>query len=206
MKSVVGSRLTVSLDVTLSFSVSLKVLCWRRHGMLLFVLKPQKTQLRLTSSPEPFRGKARTGMAWGYWVRTIRNEKLSCLQPNTHEQMKKKATKILPQLEHKNYTERLIACKLPTLHFRRIRGDMIETYKILSGKYDRSATPTLPVAGPAVTRGHNLRLHKFRARCDLRKYYFTNRVVNIWNSLPSYVISAETVNCFKSRLDNFWKN
>ena len=34
----------------------------------------------------------------------------------------------------------------------------------------------------------------------------TNRVVNIWNSLPSYVISAETVNCFKSRLDNFWKN
>jgi len=75
---------------------------------------------------------------------------------------------------------------------------MIETYKILSGKYDRSATPTLPVAGPAVTRGHNLRLHKFIARYDLRKYYFTNRVVNIWNSLPSYVISAETVNCFKS--------
>ena len=82
---------------------------------------------------------------------------------------------------------------------------MIETYKILYGKYDRSATSTLPVAGPAVTRGHNLRLHKFRARYDLRKYQFTNKVVNIWNSLP-YVISAETVNCFKSRLDNFWKN
>jgi len=30
--------------------------------------------------------------------------------------------------------------------------------------------------------------------------------VNIWNSQPSYVISAETVNYFKSRLDNFWKN
>jgi len=61
---------------------------------------------------------------------------------------------------------------------------MIETYKILSGKYDRSATPTLPVAGPTVTKGQNLRLHKFRARYDLRKIYFTNRVVNIWNSLP----------------------
>ena len=57
-----------------------------------------------------------------------------------------------------------------------------------------------------MTRGHNLRLHKFGARYDLRKYYFTNRVVNIWNSLPIYVISAETVNCFKGRLDNFWKN
>jgi len=67
-------------------------------------------------------------------------------------------------------------------------------------------SPTLPVAGPAVTRGHNLRLHKFRARYDLRKYYFTNRVVNTWDSLPSYVITTEIVNCFKSRLDNFWKN
>jgi len=115
---------------------------------------------------------------------------------------------ILPQLKHKNYTERLRACKLPTLHFRCIRGDMIETYKLLSGKYDRSATPTLPVAGAAVTRGHNLTLHKFGARYDLRKYYFTNRVVNIWNSLLLVinVISADTVNCFKSRLDNFWKN
>jgi len=36
------------------------------------------------------------------------------------------------------YTERLKACKLPTLHFRHIRGDMIEMYKILSGKYDTS--------------------------------------------------------------------
>ena len=56
------------------------------------------------------------------------------------EKVQKKATKLLPQLKHKNYTERLIACKLSTLHFRRIRGDMIETYNILSGKYDRSAS------------------------------------------------------------------
>ena len=38
------------------------------------------------------------------------------------------------------------------------------------------------------------------------KYYFTSRVVNVWNSLPSFVVSAVTVNCFKSRLDKFWKN
>jgi len=35
---------------------------------------------------------------------------------------------------------------------------------------------------------------------------FSNRIVNIWNSLPSHVVSAETVNCFKSRLDKFWLN
>ena len=40
----------------------------------------------------------------------------------------------------------------------------------------------------------------------LRKYYFTSRVVNVWNSLPSFVVSAVTVNCFKGRLDKFWRN
>jgi len=40
----------------------------------------------------------------------------------------KKATKIMPQLKHMNYSDRLKACKLPTLHYRRIRGDMIKTY------------------------------------------------------------------------------
>ena len=48
---------------------------------------------------------------------------------------------------------------------------------------------------------HDLRLQKNRARYDLRKFFFTNRVVNIWNSLPDYVVHADTVNCFKSRPD-----
>jgi len=38
------------------------------------------------------------------------------------EKVQKKATKVLTKLKHKNCTERLIACKLPTLHFRHIRG------------------------------------------------------------------------------------
>ena len=39
-----------------------------------------------------------------------------------------------------------VKCKLPTLHYRRIRGDMIETYKIVPGKYDNLAAPMLPSA------------------------------------------------------------
>jgi len=39
---------------------------------------------------------------------------------------------------------------------------------------------------------------------DLRKYNFTNRVIPIWNSLSNHVVSAETVNNFKNRLDKFW--
>ena len=57
-----------------------------------------------------------------------------------------------------------------------------------------------------VTRGNKKKLFKHRARPDVRKYSFSNRVVNLWNSLPDSVISAETVFCFETRLDNHWKN
>ena len=41
---------------------------------------------------------------------------------------------------------------------------------------------------------------------DLRKFNFTNRVVPIWNSLSNHVVSADTVNTFKQRVDKFWLN
>ena len=48
------------------------------------------------------------------------------------------------------------------MHYRRIRGDMIETYKILSGKYDLAAIPNLtkPTSPTVTTRGNDLRLQK----------------------------------------------
>ena len=50
------------------------------------------------------------------------------------------------------------------------------------------------------------KLNKDRAKYDLRKFYFTNRVVNAWDSLPDHVLLSETVNTFKSRLDKFWQH
>jgi len=76
------------------------------------------------------------------------------------EKVQKRATKILPQLKHMNYSDRHKACKLPTLHYRRIQGDMIETYKILTGKYDIETAPSLVGVCSSVTRGHSLRLQK----------------------------------------------
>jgi len=46
-----------------------------------------------------------------------------------------------------------------------------------------------------------MRLEKSRVKYDLRS--FSNRVVNIWNSLPNWVVSANTTNTFKARLDKF---
>ena len=82
---------------------------------------------------------------------------------------------------------------------------MIETYKIVTGKYDPVVAPTLSRSDSYITRGNNLRLQKHHTRYDLRKYYFNNRVVNLWNSLPNWVVMSDITNIFKNRLDSFWK-
>ena len=53
-------------------------------------------------------------------------------------------------------------------------------------------------------RGHTYKIVKNSFRLDVRKNFFSNRVVNAWNKLPQYVIDAETVNSFKARLDKFY--
>jgi len=50
-----------------------------------------------------------------------------------------------------------------------------------------------------------MRLEKSRVKCDLRKFSFS-RVVNTWNILPNWVVSANTTNTFKARLDKLWRN
>ena len=52
-------------------------------------------------------------------------------------------------------------------------------------------------------RGNNYKLHDQSFHCDLRKQFFSARVVNIWNSLPNSVGDACTVNAFKAHLDQF---
>ena len=83
---------------------------------------------------------------------------------------------------------------------------MIEMYKILTGKYDVDVTPKVFRVYDSTTRGNMFKLNKGRAKYDLRKCYFTNRVVNAWNSLPDHVVLSETINTFKSRLDKFWQH
>jgi len=91
--------------------------------------------------------------------------------------VQKRATKILSQ--HLSYTDRLKVYKLPTLHYRQIRVDSIEVYKVITGKYEGAVAPRLERDDISVTRGSELRLKKFRPKYDLRKYSFTNRVINI---------------------------
>jgi len=66
--------------------------------------------------------------------------------------------------------------------------------------------PHLKTTGIQATRGNDLRIFKSRFKYDLRKFYFTNRVVDAWNSLPNWIVMANSTNTFKHRLDINWQD
>ena len=82
-----------------------------------------------------------------------------------------RATRLVRSIKHLSYIERLKQLKLPTLKFRRIRGDMIEVYKIVTGKYDTSLSYSIMVNSDSVTRGNRYKLIKEHVRYDVRKYF-----------------------------------
>ena len=126
---------------------------------------------------------------------------------NTLERVQRRATKLVPSLKDLPYDERLKRLQLPSLEDRRRRGDMIETFKILRGydqvEIEKFFTLRAEVAEREVTRGHQLTIFKQRRNTALRRKFFSHRVVDDWNRLPSHVIEATTVNCFKGRYDKF---
>jgi len=65
---------------------------------------------------------------------------------------------------------------------RRVRGDMIEVYKLMTGKEQISPGQFFtPTVAHYKLKGHNKKLTKARPRLDIRKYFFSQRVINRWN-------------------------
>ncbi|KAK4811585.1 hypothetical protein QYF61_016892 [Mycteria americana] len=78
--------------------------------------------------------------------------------------------KLVKGLEHKSYEERLSELGLFSLEKRRLRGDLIALYGYLE------------------------------RRLNIRKFYFTERVVQHWNRLPREVVESPSLEVFKRRL------
>jgi len=94
---------------------------------------------------------------------------------------------------------------LYSLQQSRLRGDLIETYKILTGKEKINSDQLFQKATTTKLRGHSLKLYKKSSRLELRKHSFSQRIVDHWNKLPDDVVSAAIISSFKKRLDNWTK-
>ncbi len=81
------------------------------------------------------------------------------------------------------------------------KGDMILEYKILNGPLEGVQwRDFVRMTDASRLRGHSLKLKKERSRLDLRKFTFSQRIVNMWNDLPAYIFTAPTPKVFKKLL------
>ena len=118
------------------------------------------------------------------------------------ENVQRHFTKKVSGLSKLSYTERLRMLNLPSLEYRRLRGDLIETFKILNNIYDPLTTHNLfCIDTDKRTRSHPFKLHKTRFNTTKFQHFFTNRIINTWNSLPKHVVTSDSLNTFKNKVD-----
>ena len=113
---------------------------------------------------------------------------------------------MIPGMLSITYEERLKQLKLPSLALRRLRGELIEIIKILKGFDDVRKENFLNLNVNSVTRNNGLKLVGNRFNTNVSKNYFTNKVVNCWNFLPTEVVAADLTNSFKNQLNKHLKS
>ena len=98
------------------------------------------------------------------------------------ESVQRRATRMIEGLNTMPYSRRLEKCKLISLEMRRLRCDLIEVFKMANGTESLRAEHFFQMSSSNRTRGHSKKFFKSRSRLNVRQNFFSQRVINPWNS------------------------
>ncbi|KAK4811690.1 hypothetical protein QYF61_024762 [Mycteria americana] len=109
-------------------------------------------------------------------------------------------------LEHLSYEDRLRELGLFSLEKRRLQGDLTAACQYLKRVYKKAGEGLFTRACSDRTRGNGFKLKEGRCRLDIRKKFFTVRVLRHWNRLPKEAVDAPPLEVFKARMDGALSN
>ena len=116
------------------------------------------------------------------------------------EKFQRKVTRYATDLSGLNYQERLKRFKITTIKERRIRGDLIQYYKIKNGLDSINFIKQAKILKSKRPHSQKIDREAFN-NCTYRHNFLTNRISTNWNRLPSKVVESKSLNSFKASLD-----
>ena len=134
--------------------------------------------------------------AWSPWLES---------DINVLENVQKRFVRMVSGLHSTTYEDKLKELDILSLKDRRVYFDLVETFKCINGytkvKYEQFFLPERDIERrPTRARTCHLNIVSSRSRLDVRKHFFTQRVVDMWNSLPDTLKETHSLNSFKNQL------
>ena len=116
------------------------------------------------------------------------------------EAVQARATKLIPSIRHVGYVRRLERLNLYSLEKRRLRGQLIETFKMLKGVNNIDYRHLFTFSNNR-TRSNGWKLELKRFNTSQCGNFFTYKIAPIWNRLPAEAVNSASVEQFKIELD-----
>ncbi|KAJ7401030.1 hypothetical protein BTVI_99650 [Pitangus sulphuratus] len=122
------------------------------------------------------------------------------------KRVQKRVAEMITGLEHLSYKDKLSELGLFSLEKRRLHADLILAFQYLKETFKEDGDKFVSWVYCNRTRRNGFTLQEGRFRLDIRKKFFTVRVVKLWNSLPGEVVDAPSLEVFKAGLDSALRN